>query len=124
MTVYCKRFHCVTPNTARRNFDNVDSLQPAGRRRHSELQRVLSAVRVHTRLSEPQCRAPAAAAAAARARRIGSAAAIRYDPAVNAAIPARQAGRRSRRARARRRYQIPRGIGRSIRRALSRRHRD
>ena len=32
-------------------------------------------------------------------------------PAVNAAIPARQAGRRSRRARARRRYQIRRGIG-------------
>jgi hypothetical protein len=35
-------------------------------------------------------------------------------PAVNAAIPARQAGGRSRRARTRRRYQIPRGIGRSI----------
>jgi hypothetical protein len=36
---------------------------------------------------------------------------IRSDPAVNAAIPARQAGRRSRFARARRRYQIRRGIG-------------
>jgi hypothetical protein len=31
---------------------------------------------------------------------------------VTAAIPARQAGRRSRRARARRRYQIPRARGR------------
>jgi hypothetical protein len=43
------------------------------------------------------------------------------DPAVTAAIPARQAARRSWPARARRRYQIPRGIGRSIPRAPPRR---
>ena len=30
MTVYCKRFHCVTPNTARRSFGNVNALSRQG----------------------------------------------------------------------------------------------
>jgi hypothetical protein len=30
MTVYCKRFHCVTPNTAWRSFGNVNALSRQG----------------------------------------------------------------------------------------------